>query len=137
MEPLMRAAFLAALGLLVLTGGPGMAAAEVLPLETAIQVGLQNSQTVEGARYELDEADQLVREAWSNVLPQVTMDASYQRNTVTQQSFLPASLIDPGSASDQLVPVRCGSKRSVLPWMKKNNLFFRYMTPIWNPRKMS
>jgi outer membrane protein TolC len=109
MKPLMRTSLLAVLGTLLLVWVPGTAAGEALPLETAIQIGLQNSQTVEGARYQLDEADQLVREAWSNVLPEVRMDASYQRNTVTQESFLPASLLDPNAPSDQLVPVRFGS----------------------------
>jgi outer membrane protein TolC len=109
MERFMRSGLTTALGLLLVACLPLSAAGEAMPLETAIQIGLQNSQTVETARYQLDEADQLVREAWSNVLPQVRMDASYQRNTVAQESFLPASLIDPSAPSDQLVPVRFGS----------------------------
>ena len=109
MESLMRTSLLTVLAALLFAGVPGTAAGESRPLETAIQIGLQNSQTVEGAKYELDEADQLVREAWSNVLPQVSMEASYQRNTVTQEAFLPANFINPNAPSDQLVPVRVGS----------------------------
>jgi outer membrane protein TolC len=106
---MMKNGIFAGLVLLLLVSAFTGASAELMPLETAIQRGLQNSQTIERARYELDEAGQLVREAWSNVLPQVTMNASYQRNTVTQEAFFPAALLDPGASPDLLVPVRFGS----------------------------
>jgi outer membrane protein TolC len=109
MDSLKRVGLCAALCVGLLGGEFEIGTAEPLPLESAIQKGLQNSQTVEGAKYELDEADQLVREAWSNVLPQVRMDATYQRNTVTQEAFFPASIFYPAAPSDQLIPVRFGS----------------------------
>jgi outer membrane protein TolC len=82
---------------------------EVLSLERALTTAFENSRALEQARYGLRVADQQVREAWSNVLPDITASASYSRNLMVQQAFLPAFIFDPNAPPDELVPVRFGS----------------------------
>lgn len=84
-------------------------AVEVLSLERALTTAFENSRALEQARYGLRVADQQVREAWGTILPDISASASYSRNLVVQQAFLPAFIFDPNAAPDELVPVRFGS----------------------------
>ena len=69
---------------------------EVYSLARALQIALANSQTIKDTEMDLERAEQQVREAWSSVLPDIRGSASYTRNVIQQQIFLPAGFFDPG-----------------------------------------
>ncbi len=85
------------------------ATAERYSLAQSIQIALDQSFTLEDAEADLDLAGQQVREAWSNVMPDIRASASYSRNLKVQQAFLPAIIFDPNASPTDLVPVRFGS----------------------------
>ncbi|HWP36502.1 MAG TPA: TolC family protein [Gemmatimonadales bacterium] len=87
----------------------GESAVQVLSLERALATAFENSQTLAQARYGLRVANQQVREAWGGVLPDISATASYSRNLLVQQAFLPAFIFDPNAPPDELIPVRFGS----------------------------
>jgi outer membrane protein len=96
----------------------------VFSLERAIDVGLGNSYDVEAAELGVRVADQQVREAWSAVYPELTATASYGRNLLVQQGFLPAVFFDPDAGPEEVVPVRFGSDNS---W----NAGFNFSQPLF------
>ncbi|MFQ5550622.1 MAG: TolC family protein [Gemmatimonadales bacterium] len=85
------------------------AAQETFSLERAINYSLGNSAILEASEQQLRQADQLVREAWGSALPDISVSASYQRNHLIQEAFLPAIIFDPTASPEELVPVRFGS----------------------------
>lgn len=105
-------------------GSPvGVAGAQQVPLPTAdeamsislgraIQAALATSRTLADAEFGLDAAQQRVREAWSNVLPDISGSASYSRNFRVQEVFLPAVIFDPTAGPTDVLPVRFGSDNS-------------------------
>lgn len=100
---------IAAAALAAPLAGQDVPAAEVLSLERALTTAFENSRTLEQARYGVRVADQQVREAWGSVMPEISASASYARNVLVQQAFLPAFIFDPNAPPDELVPVRFGS----------------------------
>ncbi len=82
---------------------------ESISLQRAIQLALSNSHLIEAAEEGLNVAGQQVREAWADVLPDVSASASYARNLIVQQGFLPARLVDPTAPLDAVTAVRFGS----------------------------
>ena len=80
-----------------------------LSLRDAMVAALRNSKAIDGAEARVRGADQQVREAWSNVLPDITTDFAYTRNVQVQEGFLPAFIFDPEAPPNELVPVRFGS----------------------------
>lgn len=85
------------------------AATGPLSLERALATALATSPVLRDARLGLRAAGQQAREAWSNVLPDVTANASYSRSLKVEQAFLPAIIFDPNASPDDLIPVRFGS----------------------------
>jgi outer membrane protein TolC len=82
---------------------------EVYSLQRAIQVALGSSHMIAAAEEGVSIADQQVREAWSNVFPDIVASASYARNLQVQQGFLPARLLDPTAPEGAVTAVRFGS----------------------------
>jgi outer membrane protein len=91
-------------------GGAGGVSAQQTPLtlERAVDVALEQSRDLEGARLELETARRQVREAWASVFPQVDLSAVYTRNLTVPTSFLPGVFF-PDQDPDALIPVRFGA----------------------------
>ena len=106
----MRLATVLAMLLSMPRGALGQGApAETYTLGRAIAVGLANSITLDEAEFGREVADQMVREAWSSVLPDLSANVSYSRNLMVQEIFLPAFIFDSTASPDDLVPVKVGS----------------------------
>jgi len=82
---------------------------EAYPLRRAIAVALERNQIIRNAKLGVRIAEQQVREAWSAVLPDISSDASFTRNVITQKAFLPAIFIDPDAPPDEFIPIQFGS----------------------------
>ncbi|HEX9579479.1 MAG TPA: TolC family protein [Gemmatimonadales bacterium] len=121
---------------MVLALGAGAVAAqsppqtEVLSLERALTTALENSQTLEQARYGARVAEQQVREAWGSVMPEISATASYSRNLLVQQAFLPKFIFDPSAPPDELVPVRFGSDNTWQAGLSLDQPLFQYQVFI-------
>ena len=93
--------------------GPAVAQEDVgwesISLQRAIQLALSNSHLIEAAEAGLSIANHQVREAWADVLPDISASASYARNLQVQQGFLPARLLDPTAPEGAVTPIRFGS----------------------------
>ncbi len=76
-------------------------------LEQAIEIAIANNSDIKRAWFSVEDADQQVRIAWSEVLPEVVASASYTRNVQLPVTFFPAEFFggEPGS----LVPVTFGT----------------------------
>lgn len=80
-----------------------------LTLPQAVQAALEQSRDVQAARLELEVAKSQVTEAWGNVYPSLTLNASYSRNLTAAKSFLPAIIFDPDADPDEQIAVQFGS----------------------------
>jgi len=114
--------------LLVAMGTPlhGQEGTEPLSLERAIQTALANSYDINAAEQGVRLADQQVRQAWANVLPDVSVNASYQRNLRVQQGFLPAIIFNPNASPDEVIPVRFGSDNTWQAGLQFTQPLFEY-----------
>lgn len=76
-------------------------------LEQAIEIAIANNSDIKRAWFSVEDADQQVRIAWSEVLPEVVSSATYTRNVQLPVTFFPAEFFggEPGS----LVPVTFGT----------------------------
>jgi outer membrane protein TolC len=95
--------------LAVLAGSGGAAAQEVFTLEAAVRLALEQNEDLRGARYGLVVAQQQASEARSDLFPKIDLNASYARNVLVAENFLPAFIFDPNADPDDLVPVRFGA----------------------------
>ena len=80
-----------------------------LTLPDAVRAALEQSRDVQDARLELEVAKSQVTEAWGNVYPSLTLNASYSRNLTAAKSFLPAIIFDPDADPDEQIAVQFGS----------------------------
>lgn len=90
-------------------GLAGQEPPRTLSLQEAVRTALERSRDVQAARYALEEANERVSEAWSNVYPSIDFSASYTRNISPTVSFLPAAIFDPDAGPDDFIPVRFGA----------------------------
>jgi len=81
----------------------------VLKLTEAIQVALANNSQVKRSLLNLKDADEQVKLAWSEVLPDVTGSATYTRNLEIPVNFVPAKFFNPNAAPDELIPLQFGT----------------------------
>ncbi len=95
--------------LAVLAASGGAAAQEVFTLEAAVRLALEQNEDLRGARYGLVVAQQQASEARSDLFPKIDLNASYARNVLVAENFLPAFIFDPNADPDDLVPVRFGA----------------------------
>ncbi len=95
--------------LAALAGGGRVAAQEVLTLETAVQMALEQNEDLRGARFGLEVAREQASEARSDLFPKIDLNASYARNLMVAETFLPAIILDPTADPDDLIPVRFGA----------------------------
>lgn len=80
-----------------------------LTLPDAVRAALEQSRDVRDARLELEVAKSQVTEAWGNVYPSLSLNASYSRNLSAAKSFLPAIIFDPDADPDEQIAVQFGS----------------------------
>lgn len=104
-----RAAATAVVALLALAGQGAAQDRAALSLEEAVTLALRQNRDVQAARLALKEADQRVREAWSNVYPSFDWNASYTRNVSPTVNFLPAAIFDPNAGPDDYIGVQFGA----------------------------
>lgn len=88
--------------LLAQEGGP-------LSLDQAVTLALRQNRDIQAARHALEEANEQVSEAWSNVYPSLDFNASYTRNVSPTVNFLPAAIFDPTAGPDDYIGVQFGA----------------------------
>ncbi len=92
--------------------GPGVAesAPEIVTfsMREAIETALNQSLDIQDAFLTLEEANERVSEAWSNVMPRVDFSGSYTRNIAPAVSFLPKNFCPPEEPGE-FCPVRFGA----------------------------
>ncbi|UCG89259.1 MAG: TolC family protein [Gemmatimonadota bacterium] len=99
---------------------------EVYSLGRALNVALANSQTLKDTEMDLERAHQQVREAWSGVLPDIRGTASYTRNVLQQEFFLPARFFDPTAPPGELAAVKVGSDNTWQAGLSASQPLFEY-----------
>ena len=87
----------------------GVAAQEIITLEAAVRMALEQNEDLQGARFGLEVAQEQASEARSELFPKIDLDASYARNLKVAETFLPAIIFDPTADPDDLIPVRFGA----------------------------
>ena len=80
-----------------------------ISLDQAIQIALANNTEIKRSLLSVRDADQQVRTAWSNVMPEITSSANYTRNLEVPVNFIPEVVFDPNGDPDKLVPVAFGT----------------------------
>ena len=74
-------------------------------LEQAIQISLANNTQMKRSLLSVRDADQQIRNAWSNVMPSIAASANYTRNLEVPVNFIPAIIFDPNATPGKLIPV--------------------------------
>lgn len=82
---------------------------ESISLSEAIQIALANNTEIKRALLSIEDADQDVRTAWSNVLPEVSSSINYTRNLEVPVNFIPEVVFNPEGDPEKLVPVAFGT----------------------------
>lgn len=78
-------------------------------LTQAIQIALANNTDIKRSLLTLKDADQQVRLAWSEVMPDISGSATYIRNLEIPVNFVPAQFFDPDAPAGELVPLQFGT----------------------------
>lgn len=82
---------------------------QILDLQQAIRISLANNTQMKRSLLSVRDADQQVRNAWSNVMPEVSASANYTRNLEVPVNFIPAVIFDQDADPDELIPVAFGT----------------------------
>ena len=109
---LRRAAALAGAAVLLLTSGVATQEPPVqrpITLREAVGLALEQNRELQTAQLGVAESEGQVREAWSQVFPQVDLTSTYTRNLEVPTQLLPALIFDPNAGPDELIPIRFGS----------------------------
>lgn len=94
-------------------------------LTQAINVALANNIDIKRSLLTLKDADQQVRIAWSEVMPEITGSATYTRNLEIPVNFVPARFFDPNAPADELVPLQFGTDNNWNGGFSINQTIFR------------
>lgn len=94
-------------------------------LTQAIQVALANNTEIKRSLLTLKDADQQVRIAWSEVMPEISGSATYTRNLEIPVNFVPARFFDPNAPADELVPLQFGTDNNWNGGFSVNQTIFR------------
>jgi outer membrane protein TolC len=78
-------------------------------LTELVRLALDRNRDLTAAREAYVTSQEQVSEAWSNVMPSVDFNASYQRNIAAPVSFLPASIFDPSAGPNDYLAVKFGA----------------------------
>lgn len=74
-----------------------------------VRLALDSNRELIAAREAYVTAQEQVTEAWSQVMPSVDLNASYQRNIAAAVNFLPAVIFDPTAGPDDYIGVQFGA----------------------------
>lgn len=96
-----------------------------ISLTQAIQVAMANNIDIKRAVLNLKDADEQVRIAWSEVLPEISGSATYTRNLEIPVNFVPAQFFDPSADPDELVPLQFGTDNNWNGGVSVNQTLFR------------
>lgn len=77
--------------------------------EQAVQLAVANNPEIRRALLSIENADEQVRIAWSEVLPTVSSSATYTRNIEIPVNFVPAQVFDPNAPAGELIPLQFGT----------------------------
>ncbi|WP_158278586.1 TolC family protein [Rhodohalobacter mucosus] len=77
--------------------------------EQAVQLAVANNPDIKRALLSIENADEQVRIAWSEVLPTVSSSATYTRNIEIPVNFVPAQVFDPNAPAGELIPLQFGT----------------------------
>lgn len=94
-------------------------------LTQAIQIALANNTDIKRSLLTLKDADQQVRIAWSEVLPEISGSAAYTRNLEIPVNFVPAQFFDPDAPAGELVPLQFGTDNTWNGGFSVNQTLFR------------
>ncbi|MDX1618527.1 MAG: TolC family protein [Balneolaceae bacterium] len=96
-----------------------------ITLTQAIQVAMANNIDIKRALLNLKNADEQVRIAWSEVLPDISGSASYVRNLEIPVNFVPARFFDPTADPDELIPLQFGTDNNWNGGFSVEQMLFR------------
>lgn len=82
---------------------------EAMGLTALVRTALDTNRELYVAREAFVGAQELVSEAWSNVMPSIDFNASYTRNVSPALNFLPAAIFDPTAGPDDYIGVQFGA----------------------------
>lgn len=94
-------------------------------LTQAIQIALANNTDIKRSLLTLKDADQQVRIAWSEVMPEISGSANYTRNLEIPVNFVPAQFFDPDAPPGELVPLQFGTDNTWNGGFSVNQILFR------------
>jgi outer membrane protein TolC len=80
-----------------------------MSLDQVVRTALRRNRDVQAAQFALEEANERVSEAWSDVYPSLDFNASYTRNVSPTLNFLPAAIFDPTAGPDDYIAVQFGA----------------------------
>ncbi|RNC83347.1 MAG: TolC family protein [Balneola sp.] len=99
-----------------------------LTLDEAIEIAVANNPQVNRALLSVDDADELVKIAYSEIFPEITSSISYTRNMEIPVTFVPGEFFggDPGT----LIPVEFGTDNNWQGGFTVNQTLFRGETIV-------
>jgi outer membrane protein TolC len=98
---------------------------KTLKLTEAIDIALANNSEIKRSLLSLKDADEQVRIAWSEVLPDISGSATYTRNLEIPVNFVPATFFDPNAQAGELVPLQFGTDNNWQGGLSVQQTLFR------------
>lgn len=98
---------------------------KAITLTQAINVALANNTDIKRALLSVKKADEQIRIAWSEVMPEVAGSANYTRNLEIPVNFVPAQFFDPNAPAGELVPLQFGTDNNWNGGVSLNQTLFR------------
>jgi outer membrane protein TolC len=109
---------------------PEDAVAEALSLERAVQIAQERNESLLMAYEDQNYANAFVREAYSNLLPHIELQGTYQRNFTKPAFFLPEDVFEDGDdTSDQnggVTKVEIGSDYETAAQLRLDQILFAF-----------
>ena len=119
----------AAMGALVVEDLAGQRGGErsagTLSLREAVRIAIDRNRRLEEARFDLEAADQTVRDAWGQFYPTLTLTANYTRNVSPSVTFVPAQFFDPGAPEGEFISLQFGADNSWRSSLRAEQSLFR------------
>lgn len=122
MKNKVTASVVAALFITATAGAQTSAQGEnVWTLDRAISTALKENNQLAQQRFEVEKADQQVKEAWGSALPKIDVTGQYQNALKSPVFFLP-DFSDPNSG--RTVPIKIGSKHAITGSITAQQILF-------------
>mgnify|MGYP001157379165 FL=1 len=102
-----------------------------LSLDEAINIAMANNPQLRRAVYSIDDADELVKIAYSEIYPDISASMNYTRNVEIPVNFIPETFFDPQNGDpNKLVPVAFGTDNNWQGGFTVSQTLFRGETII-------